>query len=104
VKTPITIDGTPLKTSWRNLMTVDSFDSPYSLKNIPDINPTGIPIREANPIVINVPWMAFAIPPPTSPTVGVGLMKNSMLIVEKPLITTSYSMLKRGTKAKKRAR
>jgi hypothetical protein len=48
--------------------------------------------------------MAFATPPPASPTVGVGLMKNSMLIVEKPLTTTSYNMLKRGTRAEKRAR
>jgi hypothetical protein len=48
--------------------------------------------------------MAFATPPPISPTVGVGLMKNSMLIAEKLFTTTSYNMLKSGTKAEKRAK
>src|SRR5579859_4063159 len=68
---PQTIDGTPLSTSAPKRIHQLTRSVPYSDRYTPPITPTGTPMSDANANRVNVPTMALAIPPPTSPT-GLG--------------------------------
>ena len=70
--TPMTIDGTPLRVSAANRI-VDAKRLPwYSDTYTPLRIPIGTANSDPRPERISVPTMAFAMPPPASPT-GVGM-------------------------------
>ena len=77
-KTPMTIDGVPLRTSATKRLTVDSRLPGYSEAKTPAPIPTGIPMRQAVPTMSSVPTIAFATPPPLSPAgAGIFVKKSS---------------------------
>ncbi len=85
---PITIEGTPFKTSAVNRTSDPNVLLPYSARYTPAITPTGTANAEATPMRISVPTIALAIPPPVSPT-GFGIfVKKSQLSDENPLWST----------------
>src|SRR5437667_135450 len=65
------MDGTPLSTSAMKRSTPFTRAVPYSARKIPPSTPTGIPMIDASASNSSVPTIAFAIPPPASPT-GLG--------------------------------
>jgi hypothetical protein len=67
---------------------------PNSERYTPDNTPIGIPNRLVSPIIINVPCIAWPMPPPEAVEV-----RNARLNCGAPLMTTSSSMLARGTMA-----
>jgi hypothetical protein len=75
----MTIDGTPFNVSAANLTAEAKRLPRYSDKYTPLRMPMGTAIAAARPVSIKVPTIAFAIPPPGSPT-GRGLcVKKSRL-------------------------
>ena len=85
---PMTIDGTPFSTSAAN-RTVSAKRLPgYSARWMPHMQPIGTAKSAAIATRINVPTMAFAIPPPGSPT-GFGIcVKNAKFIAPIPSFRT----------------
>ncbi len=49
----------------------------YSERYTPARTPTGAPIKEARPTIINVPWMAGPIPPSLEPIEPGGRIRKS---------------------------
>ena len=73
------MEGTPLRISVMNFTNEDKMLLEYSVIYMPESIPTGIPITDPILIRIRLPTIAFAIPPPSSPT-GLGsCVKKSRL-------------------------
>ena len=70
-KTPVTIEGIPVKVSTRNRTKLPKRPVPNSERKIPTAIPNGKPISDESPSKTSVPRIALPIPPP-SPT-GRGL-------------------------------
>src|SRR6202046_141224 len=67
-KIPITMEGTPFSRSVVYRTTKENVLPPNSARYTPVSKPTGKPINAANINSFRLPTMAFAIPPPDSPT------------------------------------
>jgi hypothetical protein len=63
-KSPNTIEGKPVSTSFMKPETVESLDEDHSEKKIPAPTPIGMEMRAARPTIKKEPASAFAIPPP----------------------------------------
>src|SRR5712692_3950303 len=101
---PITIDGTPFRTSAAKRTAVARPEVRYSDRWIPATIPTGTARSAARPIRISVPTMAFAMPPPVSPT-GFGMcVKKSQVRAGSPCLTTKKRMNPRGRSASRTER
>jgi len=84
---PITIEGTPFRTSAVNLTSRPSRPRPNSARYTPAPIPMGTPIQLAIARIIIEPRIPFAIPPPCSPTGFWIWVKNAQLTEPAPLKT-----------------
>ena len=83
-KMPITIEGKPLSTSARKRTVVASIVARFSAKYSPAPTPTGKPTALAMAMRINVPTIAFAMPPPASPGGRCICVKNAKFTEDAP--------------------
>ena len=83
---PITIEGIPCNISIDNLVKYTNLPFLYSERKMPVKTPRGTEKRIEIITRINVPMIAFRIPPPVSPT-GLGRwVRKSQLMTEMPLL------------------
>ena len=88
---PIMIDGVPINILEKNRTASADFESrPNSLRYIPESIPTGTPIIAAVTVIIRVPNMAFASPPPLIPGGAGNSVKNAGFKADIPLRITVY--------------
>ena len=86
-KIPITMEGTPFNRSATYRTTNPIVLPPNSARYTPPRNPMGTPTSDARRSSLALPTMAWAIPPPVSPT-GVGsFVKKSQLSARPPWYT-----------------
>jgi hypothetical protein len=82
----MTIEGIPCNISIDNLVKYTNFPFLYSERKMPVKTPRGTEKRIEIITRINVPMIAFRIPPPVSPT-GLGRwVRKSQLMTEMPLL------------------
>ena len=75
---PMTIDGSPVRTSLKNLTAYENLSSlANSERYMPVRSPTGVPIAAASPTTIKVPCIAGAIPPLPEPIEPCGCVRKS---------------------------
>ena len=100
-KSPITIDGKPVRTSFIKPEIVESRDEAHSEKKIPAPTPIGTEISAAIPTIVKDPTIAGPIPP-LRPFVEVGneWIRKPRLRAGAPRMTTSPSMSNRGITAR----
>lgn len=83
---PMTMEGIPCNISMDNLVKYTNLPFLYSERKMPAKTPRGTEKRIEIITRINVPMIAFRIPPPVSPT-GLGSwVRNFQLIAEIPLL------------------
>jgi hypothetical protein len=68
---------------------------PYSERYVPASIPAGTPKAVASTVIVSVPRMAWAMPPPASPAGPETLVKKSKLRAAKPKVKTSFNIQKR---------
>jgi hypothetical protein len=78
------MEGIPLRTSVRNRNAMAKGFFPYSERYIPVMIPMGRLMQLAKPTRMSVPTIAFANPPPGSPTGFGSSVKNSQFSAENP--------------------
>ena len=85
---PMTMEGTPLRTSAAKRTTEEKREWGYSARWIPQMQPMGTARNDAMAISTTVPKIALAMPPPTSPT-GLGIcVKNAQFSDPAPCLIT----------------
>ena len=103
-KMPITIDGSPLRTSDRNRTAFARCVPRFSARYSPAPMPIGRPKPDAARIRTSVPTIALAMPPPSSPG-GLGIcVKNATLSDDAPTRTRCPRMKISGSVAATAAR
>ena len=85
---PMTMLGTPERTSAMKRTVRPTVPSPRSARNTPAPMPTGSPKTHAKPTMYSVPTRALPMPPPGSPTGFGNAVKKSQERPAAPLLMT----------------
>ena len=97
---PITIDGMPMRVSMDRRATEPSRVLPLSERKMPAVTPRGTETIVPSAMMMNVPTIPFAMPPPVSPDGWGSSVRNAQLMEEAPRTTMKASMSTSGTVAR----